>query len=60
LGKNQLELKREDFVVEDNTVFTVDNILSPEECDYYVEKTNKEGYQDLLQQYEKDYRGNEM
>ena len=50
---------RVDLKVESNIVFTVDNVLSHEECDYYIQQTNIKGYQDLTQQFEKDYRGSQ-
>ena len=51
--------KRKDFQVEENIVFTVDNLMTPEECDYYIEQTNQVGYEDLTQSFEKDYRGSQ-
>ena len=55
----EFSIKREDFKVENNIVFTLDDILSEEECKYYIEETNKVGYNDMLQQYDKEYRGAE-
>eukprot|EP01091_Cochliopodium_minus_P016899 TRINITY_DN6476_c0_g1_i1.p1 TRINITY_DN6476_c0_g1~~TRINITY_DN6476_c0_g1_i1.p1 ORF type:complete len:1102 (-),score=264.92 TRINITY_DN6476_c0_g1_i1:14-3127(-) len=48
---------RVNFDVEGNTVFTIDNLLSEEECNYYIQQTNKVGYEDLSMQFEKEYRG---
>jgi hypothetical protein len=49
--------KRINHKVENNCVFSVENLLTPQECDYYIEQTNLVGYEDLTQQFEKDYRG---
>ena len=53
-------LKREDFKLEENNVFTLENVLSPQICEYYIEKSNESGFENLENQFEKEYRSSEM
>ena len=57
--EGMIPIKREDFQVESNVVFTAEGILSPQECDYFIQKTEQAGYEDLTRQFEKEYRGAE-
>ena len=46
-------LIRKDYTSEEFTLFTVDNVLSPKVCEYYIKQTNQEGYKDLTNQFDK-------
>jgi hypothetical protein len=60
LMRIQQEPKRIEFKISDQTGgFIIENLFSRLECDYYIDLLEKIDYQDLSQEYPKEYRNNQ-
>eukprot|EP01084_Bolivina_argentea_P149794 261645_1 len=55
--KEQTDTIRKDYTSLQNVrLFTIDNILNSQECEYLINVTNKEGYKSIDFEYDKNYR----
>eukprot|EP01132_Coremiostelium_polycephalum_P002187 gene2187-2690_t len=50
---------REDLNLSKSLGFLVHNMMSPEECQYYIQESNKNGYVTVEKEFPQDYRNNE-
>jgi hypothetical protein len=50
-------IKRRELVCSEKA-FLLQNVLSKEECDFYIAETEKKGFEDLGQVFPEDYRNN--
>ncbi len=49
-------MSREDLQCKESRVFQVNQLLSPTECQHYIDLTNKMGYSSIAWEYQKNYR----
>src|SRR5690606_6015249 len=56
--ENDLEQDRVDIKIPNGKAFILYNLLSSEECDHYIERTEKIGYESISNEYPKEYRNN--
>ena len=52
-------ITREDLNVHGSRCFRLHSLLSPEECQHYIEDTERIGYSDLLDLFPPEYRSND-
>ena len=52
-------VSRKNFDVPGSRVFVLDNFLSKEECEHYIKETERVGFDDLVNEFDKKYRSND-